>query len=463
MLASSRKKDSSFIHRQFFPSTQSSALMQNTIAIRKETKDPTQRRAPLSPDHVRILIRDYNIAVLVEPCSYRIFRDEEYLEAGATITTDLTPANIIFGIKEIAPQYFADRHAYCFFSHTIKAQPYNMPMLKHICERDITLFDYELVTDHEGKRVVFFGNYAGYAGMIDSLWALGRRLDHERIATPFSSMKYASDYENLAAAETAIRTIGQKIHHEGLPEQLAPFICCFTGYGNVSKGAQSLYDLLPVESISPQDLHGFVASGNWSRKEVYKVVFHEQDMYRNRYEQGMFNLQEFFHHPERYEARMEEYLPYFSMLINGIYWDQRYARFFTKEFARTMFGGGRTPRLRVIGDISCDVEGSVELTVRQTHAEHPVYVYEPVSGEVLDGCAGHGPVILAVDQLPTELPREASIAFGNMLMPFVPELAALDYGLPLEQLDISDEFRKAVIAHRGELTPGFTFLNEHMA
>jgi alpha-aminoadipic semialdehyde synthase len=437
--------------------------MINTIGIRKETKDQTQRRAPLAPQHVEALIQEHGLRVLVEPCDYRVFPDETYRSAGAIVTPQLAEANLVFGVKEVAPQYQIDDTGFCFFSHTIKSQLYNMPMLASLLRRRVTLFDYELIRDNEGRRLVFFGNYAGYAGMIDAFWALGRRLTHEGTASPFAAIRYASDYASLADAEAAVAAVGTAIERDGLPDHLVPFLTAFTGYGNVSQGAQTIYDKLPVEIVSPRDLGTFLEQATWSKHRVYKVVFHESDMYRHRFEPGMFNLQEFYHHPDRYESQFDACLPHVAIIVNGIYWDQRYPRLVTKDGLRALFSPDRRPPLRVIADISCDVEGSIEATLKQTHAENPVFVYDVATGEARDGVDGLGPVILAVDQLPTELPREASIAFGDMLMPFVPEMAAVDLRLPLDELALSDPIRNAIIAHRGELTPSYAYLREALA
>ena len=175
-----------------------------------------------------------------------------------------------------------------------------------------------------------------------------------------------------------------------------------------------------------------------------------------------FQLQEFYDHPERYDAKFEQYLPYLSMMINGIYWEPRYPRLVTLEAARRLYAPGRSPQLRVIGDVTCDIDGSVQLTVKETNALNPVFVYEPLSGVVRDGWEGEGPVILAVDKLPTELPREASSAFGASLVPLVPSLAGADLSRPLDELELPDALRNSIIAHRGALTPAFAYISEFM-
>lgn len=431
--------------------------MTKTIGIRKETKDKTQRRVPLSPDQVRQLIRKHKIKVLVEPWERRVFSDEQYKKAGAELTTDLTPSNIIFGVKEVAPSFMIDGMPYCFFSHTIKGQAYNMPMLRHILERKNSLFDYELVKDEQGKRLIFFGDYAGYAGMIDSLWALGRRLQSERIYTAFSRMKYATEYESLDDARAEIHAIGGQIWKYGLPKKMVPLIAGFTGYGRVSSAAQELFDLLPTVELKPEDLHKFFLAGRFLDKVVYKVCFHKEDMFRHK-QNRPFNVREFQKHPERYTSRFEQFVPYLTLIVNGIYWEPRYPRLVTKRFLKGLYTEQAHQRLRVIGDITCDIEGSIEMTVKETDATNPVYVYEAKTGAVRDGFEGRGPVILAVDKLPAELPREASESFGRGLMPFVPALASANFGRPAGLLRIPKEFRNALIAHNGRLCPPFRYL-----
>ncbi|MBR9974876.1 MAG: hypothetical protein KFF77_04800, partial [Bacteroidetes bacterium] len=314
----------------------------------------------------------------------------------------------------------------------------------------------------DGRRTVFFGNYAGLAGMIDSAWAMGRRLEHEGHQTPFSSIRYATEYGVLADAEDAFREAGERIRSEGLPAPLVPFICGFTGYGNVSKGAQHLYDLLPVETIRPADLDTFIQRGEFSDRVVYKVEFREEDMFEPVQEGADFILQEFYDHPDRYRSRFAQYLPHLTMMVNGIYWEPRYSRLVTKDDAASLWGAAVPPRLRVIGDITCDIDGSVQLTVKETNANNPVFVYEPRTGVVIDGVEGEGPVILAVDKLPTELPREASAAFGDSLAPYVPALAAADFSAPFETLALPSDLKRAVVAHGGQLTPAYAYLQPHV-
>ncbi len=436
--------------------------MKKNIGIRRESKYPTEKRAPLTPNQVKKLLENPDLHVLVESSTQRIFEDWEYEKAGATITNDLSECDIIFGVKEVPIEDLIPQKAFCFFSHTIKGQPYNMPMLKEILNRKITLLDYELVKNKEGKRIIFFGNYAGYAGMINSLWLLGRKYLSEGIETPFAKIKQAKDYKNLNEAQTEIRKVGMEIEEKGLPEKVVPIITGFTGYGNVSKGAQAIYDLLPVETIKANELEEFVNSGNHSSHKVYKVEFSKFDIYKNKSGKTGWDSKYVSAHPEEFKSVFHQYLPYLTVLINGIFWVPDFDKLVTKEFMRKFYGENPDPKLKVIGDITCDVEGSIELTTKITTSDNPSFVYEPLTGKTIDGWEGNGPVILAVDKLPAELPSESSEFFGNALLPFVEKLAKADYSLPYEDLDLPTEFYGAVIAHRGSLTENFKYLLKYL-
>lgn len=434
--------------------------MTGSIGIRRETKDKTQRRAPLSPDHVRELMRRHRVRTYVEPWSRRVFSDNDYRNAGAVLTSDLSRCNIIFGVKELDPSVLQKQMTYCCFSHTIKGQPYNMPLLKQMLEHRVTLFDYELVTGEDGKRLLYFGDFAGYAGMIDSLWALGRRLSWEGIRNPFTRVRYTTAYENLHEAKTDLSRIGEVIRTHGLPAEVVPFVCGFTGYGRVSSAAQELFDLLPTKEIEPGRLRQFLRSGRFSDRVMYKVAFRKGDMFRHKKARRVFDPVHFQQHPAEYTSQFERYVPHLSMIINGIYWEPGFPRLLTKRFMRSLFRKEKTPRLKVIGDITCDIDGSIELTVKETDSTNPVYVFEPLSERVLDGWEGRGPVVLAVDKLPAELPGEASESFGNALLPFVPELASARFSRTFSRVMIPEEFKRAMIVHRGRLRPKFSYLKK---
>lgn len=431
------------------------------IGIRKETQYPSEKRAALTPEHVSEIVGQ-GIEVIVQPAeNQRIFTSDEYTSAGAIMSEDLNDCSIIFGVKEVPIPDLIPNKPFVFFSHTIKGQNYNMPLLKSILDKKVTLFDYELVKNKDGFRIIFFGKFAGYAGIIDSLWLMGQRLKSEGIKSPFHNIKQATKYNLLSDAEEAIKLAGKAIKDEGLPDEIVPLITGFTGYGNVSKGAQELYDFLPSVEIRPDELIDFISKGEFSNKVVYKVEFKEEDMYSIP-EQNEFNFDHFVKNPDQYQSLMNKYIPHLSMLINGIYWEERFPRHITKSFLKESYKTGQPQKLKVIGDITCDINGSVEMTVKATSSNDPSYVYEPLTDNIIDGIEGNGPVILAVDKLPAELPRQASKMFGDALLPFVEKLASADYSVDIENLNIPDEFKHAIIAHQGKLTPEFQYLQKYL-
>lgn len=436
--------------------------MKKIIGIRKETKYASERRVAITPEHAKKIVNEHNIEILVQPSQQRIFHDSEYVEAGVKLTDDLSGCDFIFGVKEVPIEDMIENKPYLFFSHTIKAQAYNMPLLKAILEKKITLFDYELVKNEKGQRLIFFGRFAGYAGTIDSLWLLGQKYLSEGIETPFTKIKQAIDYNSLEEAKEAVKLVGEEIKRNGLPEEITPIITGFTGYGNVSKGAQSIYDLLPIEELKASELDDFVKAGNFSPKAVYKIEFKEVDMYEHTVGSDDFDFNYFVNHPTEYKSIFKQYLPNLTMLINGIYWAPEFERHVTKQSMKEIYSQDQSPKLKVIGDITCDIGGSIEMTVKATKSSNPCYVYEPLTGKIIDGWEGNGPVILAVDILPAELPRESSKSFGDELFPFIPALANADYSKPFEELNLPKEFKHAIIAHKGRLTEDFSYLEEHL-
>lgn len=432
------------------------------IGIRREDETLLERRAPLTPEQIGPLIKDHSIEVWVQPSEIRAIPERAYAQAGAKIEEDLSPCPVIFGLKEIPPADLEPDKVYIFFSHTIKGQSHNMEMLRKLLELKCTLIDYEMVADPEGRRLLFFGRHAGLAGMIETLSALGKRLSWEGIPNPFGKIHRPKEYPSLATAKAKIAKAGKKIAFRGLPESLVPLIFGFAGYGHVSRGAQEIFDLLPFHEIDPSEIASIAGRGERFTDVIYKVVFKEEHLVEPINPDSRFELQDYYDHPEKYRSRFAAYLPHLTALVNCVYWDQRYPRMVTKEDIRRLYGQSTQPRLRVIGDISCDIEGAIECTVRCTSTENPIYVYEPATGQTLDGWEGVGPVILAVYNLPTELPLESSRDFGRVLLPFVPQIVEADFSADFEGCQLPPKIKRAVIVYNGELTPRYRYLERHL-
>jgi saccharopine dehydrogenase (NAD+, L-lysine-forming) len=430
-----------------------------TIGIRREDRSHWERRTPITPAQVKELREKHDIEVWIQPSTIRVFTDDEYRQVGAKVTEDLSPCPVVFAVKEIPSSFFTQDGTYVFFSHVIKGQSHNMPMLRRMLDLDCQLIDYEKMLDDKGRRVVFFGRFAGLAGMIDSLWALGRRLDWEGVPSPFRTIDQAVRYGVLEDAMEAVRHAGEAIKSDGVPRDVAPLVVGFAGYGSVSRGAQEILDLLPVEEVPPSALPAIDKGAKTDR--VYKVVFKEEDMVRPVGPKGAFDLQDYYKHPEKYETTFFNHLPYLSVLVNCIYWDARYPRLVSKSQLWDLFAAGE-PKIKVVGDISCDVDGSIEFTVKATTPGSPVFVYDPATDKATDGVEGNGTVVLAVDNLPCELPRESSTAFGEYLMPFIPQIASADYSVGLEELAVPRTIKDAIIVYHGELTPQYGYLEEYL-
>jgi alpha-aminoadipic semialdehyde synthase len=436
--------------------------MPNLIGIRREDKNRWERRVPLIPSHLRELRVEQGLAFVVQSSPIRIFRDEDYRLEGIPVEESLSSCGVVLAIKEIPLSLIERDKAYLLFSHTIKGQPHNMPMLRRFMEGGCSLIDYEKITDDLNRRLVFFGKQAGEAGMVDTLWALGAKLDAEAQPNPFSPLLQMYHYTSLMEAKEEIAEVAHVIRTDGLPGPLVPFVCGFAGYGHVSQGAQEIYDLLPTEDVPAEQFAGFLKQRNFSAHRVYKVVFREEHMVRPRSPRRLFELADYYEHPEEYEPLLESYLPHLTVLVNGIYWEPRYPRFVTKAFIRELYASDPRPRLRVIGDISCDVEGGVEFTVKATDSSNPVFTYDPAADEARDGFQGRGPVVMAVDNLPAEISLESSVFFSQALRPFLPSLARADFQGSFETLELPPPIKKAMILHRGQWTPDYAYLQKFL-
>ena len=434
-----------------------------TLLIRAEDKNRWERRAPVVPADLAAIVRDTGARALVERSDKRFFSLDQYAEAGAVGCEGMADGEVILGVKEIPIEKILDGKTYLFFSHTIKGQPDNMPLLQRIIDSGSTLIDYEKITDGHGRRLIYFGPFAGDAGAIDILSLMGEHWADKGIDTPFAAVRRAHQYDSVEAARAHLAEIGDKIRKDGLPEALSPFTVGILGYGNVSGGAQQVIDCLPTERIPADEIEAFFANGRGNRHTVYVTVFKEQDLVEPVAAGAAFDLKEYFDHPERYRSRFERFLPSYTLLVNAVYWEKRYPRFVTWEGLKRLAQGKPAPKLSGIADITCDTAGSIECNVKSTDSDMPAYRVDPVAGTTSDGHLGEGIVLLAVDNLPCELPNDSSSFFSSQLKPFVPGLLNADYDSTLEASGLPPEIQKAVIVYNGRLTPDYEYLNAYLA
>lgn len=431
--------------------------MAATIGIRHEDKYELERRVPLVPEDVKKLT-DTDLKIIVQKCGKRIFKDGEYEAAGAVLADSMNDADVIFGVKEVTIPSFEEKKTYVFFSHIIKGQKYNMPMLRTMIEKKVNLIDYEKVADDKNRRLIFFGNFAGLAGMINSIWSAGLRYQHLGIDTPFLKLKQARMYESLLDAKKILKDISKDIEQNGLPKELCPFIVGFTGYGNVSKGAQEILDILPHEEITPEELNNLKNTG-YSTKKVYKVIFKEEHLSEHK-ENKPFELQHYYKNPGEYRSIFEQYIPEMSILMNCMYWSPEYPRIVTKDYLEKNYT--EDFKLKVIGDVTCDVNGSVECTEMGTHIDDPIFVYDTKKQTFQMGYKGRGLLMMTVDILPSELPRESSQFFSGALYPFVKSIAECDFNKPFAEIDLPAEIKKALILLKGEFTPDYKYIQNYI-
>ncbi len=430
------------------------------IGIRYEDKYLMERRVALVPDHVKQLVDD-GVEIEVVRSEKRIFKDEEFETVGAQLVNEVTDSDIVIGVKEMPIGYFKKNRTYIFFSHTIKGQQYNMPLLQDMINSGASLIDYEKIEDEQGRRLIFFGRFAGLAGMINSLWALGQRWQNMGIDTPFLKIKQTHHYNSLEEAKEIIQEVGNYIRENGLPENVAPLTIGITGYGNVSKGAQEILDLLSVIEVSTDELLTLKNRKDISNKVIYKTVFKEEHLSKPIEVSKKFELQEYYDHPELFESQFEKYIPHMTVLMNCMYWDDRYPRIVTKDYLEKLYKV-RNPKLTVIGDVTCDPDGSIEALHKGTEIEDPVFVYNPFTRQATMGFKGEGLLIMGVDILPSELPREASQTFSNALIGFLPEIVNANFDMSFENLKLPSPIKKAMIVFKGKLTPDYEYLNEHL-
>ena len=451
--------------------------MNNTIGILREAINKKgEMRVALTPAYAADMIqKGYRLIVqpAKNPETYEIkraFDDKEYLDAGAEINEDLSPAEVIFGLKEIPVKRILPEKTYYLFSHTYKGQLKNRDMLKTFIDLRTTVIDYELIRNENNHRLITAFTYnAGYAGMVDTLWALGQRLKVKGIENPFENIPQAIEGEDLQSIKDLIKETGKKIIEKGTPDEIPPVIVCFLGKGKTSSGAQHILDLLPVREITSEQLEEVFHNG--SRNKVYKLILTINEMYRLKAGEGIDiegymklnkkqKRQHYLLNPEFYETNLDKVLPYISVLMNCILWDSKYPRALPKSLMKENFKKNRN--LIAIGDITCDPNGSIEFSM-ETWIDDPVYIYNPLSETIRMGFEGEGTAVMSVTNLPCEFSEDASRQFNKDLSPFLDAVISADYKGNLDESGLPPEIKKAVLIWKGRFTDDFYYMNKYIA
>jgi alpha-aminoadipic semialdehyde synthase len=271
-------------------------------------------------------------------------------------------------------------------------------------------------------------------------------------------MKHTLKIRGLEELKEEFSLLGNRIKEQGLPDELTPFVVGFAGYGNVSRGAQEIFDILPHKTISPEELPDVTPESNL----LYKCVFKEEHMVEPKDTTAEFDLQDYYKNGKTtYIGVFHKHVPYITVLMNCIYWTNNYPRLLTLDFIRNHWNKDDR-KLQVVGDISCDIKGAIEFTVQCTSADKPAFTYIIDENRAELGVEGEGPVVMAVDNLPCELPRESSTSFSETLLDFIPALANADFTVPFSDLELPRELKDAVIVYRGKLTEKFQYLEQYL-
>uniref|UniRef100_A0A8C2Q3B3 Aminoadipate-semialdehyde synthase n=1 Tax=Cyprinus carpio TaxID=7962 RepID=A0A8C2Q3B3_CYPCA len=422
----------------------------SVIAIRREDVNVWERRAPLAPRHVREITAAGH-KVLVQPSNRRAIHDRYYEKAGAVIQEDISEASLIVGVKRPPEEKVYPHKTYAFFSHTIKAQEANMGLLDDLLKKEVRLIDYEKMVDPNGYRIVAFGQWAGVAGMINILHGLGLRFLALGHHTPFMHIGMAHNYRNVSQAIQAVRDCGYEISLGLMPKSIGPLTFVFTGTGNVSKGAQDIFNELPCEYVEPHELKEVSESGDMTK--VYGTVI-SRHHHLIRKSDGLYDPLEYENHPELYTSHFRETVaPYTTCLINGIYWDPHTPRLLRRldaqRLIRPVIPASSSPdhgcpalphKFLAICDISADTGGSIEFMTECTTIEKPFCMYDANQHIDHDSVEGNGILMCSIDNLPAQLPIEATEYFGDRLFPYIWEMA--------------------VITSNGKLTPKFEYIQK---
>uniref|UniRef100_A0A3B3ZUY8 Uncharacterized protein n=1 Tax=Periophthalmus magnuspinnatus TaxID=409849 RepID=A0A3B3ZUY8_9GOBI len=420
------------------------------MAIRREDINPWERRAPLAPRHVKELTHA-GVKVLVQPSNRRAIHEKYYAKAGAIIQEDISEASLIVGVKRMPEDLVMPKKTYAFFSHTIKAQEPNMGLLEDLLKKEVRLIDYEKMVDPNGYRIVAFGQWAGVAGMINILHGLGLRFLALGHHTPFMHIGMAHNYRNVSQAIQAVRDCGYEISMGLMPKSIGPMTFCFTGTGNVSKGAQDIINELPVEYVEPHELKDVSETGDLTK--VYATVL-SRHHHLMRKSDGIYDPMEYENHPELYTSHFRTSVaPYTTCLINGIYWDPHTPRLLRRLDAQKLRrppknstvhneGSPALPhKLLAICDISADTGGSIEFMTECTTIDKPFCIYDADQHIDHDSVEGNGILMCSIDNLPAQLPIEATEYFGDRLFPYIWEMLPSDATRPLEEEEFSPQVR----------------------
>jgi saccharopine dehydrogenase (NAD+, L-lysine forming) len=394
-----------------------------TIGLIREGKTPADNRVALTPAQCKWVHKNAaDVKVVVQSSPQRCFTDKEYLSAGVEVAEDMSHCDVLFGIKEIPVEELIPDKTYLFFSHTKKAQLHNQKLMRAMVEKKITLIDYECLTHDDGQRIIGFGFFAGIVGAHNGMMAFGNRTG----AFKLGRVGDVRDYRQLIHTYFGLKLPKIKI--------------AITGSGRVAHGLLEIMNLLGVNEVEPFDyLH---------RQYEYPVYVHlkGRDLYERK-DDGTYNRDNFHEHPEEYKCSFSPFVKQTDILLNGVYWDKTIPSLFSlDEFRNASF------KIQTIADITNDTGGSIPINIGDSTIQEPVYGVDKIT---LQKTAAYLPTsvdVMAVSNLPNELPRDASRYFGEQLIKYVLEDLVKGSSTILD---------RATMLKKGELMEEYSYLNEY--
>lgn len=400
-------------------------MKQITIGIIREGKIPHDKRVPFTPLQCSKILELFpNAQLIVQNSPFRCYPDEAYRALGLKVQEDLSDCDILIGIKEVPVEDLLPGKKYIFFSHTIKGQPHNRKLIREIVKNKITLIDYECMTDKEGNRIIGFGRYAGIVGAYNGLLGYGKKL-------------------NLYHLKPAWQLEGKEEMDKELKKVKLPNIkTIITGGGRVANGATEVIGALKIRRVTPYEFL------NYSFHEPVYTKLHSKD-YNTAINKSAWNSESFYAWPEKFVSTFKRYTGVCDLLMHCAFWSPKAPVLFTKEDMKS-------PKfsIRMIADITCDINGSIPATTRPSSIEQPFYDYNPLTQIEEPPFSPNAITIMAVDNLPCELPKDASEDFGKNL---------IDLILPsLLKEDQHDVIGRATIVKEGKLTDRYAYLKEYI-
>ncbi len=397
------------------------------VGILKETKTPPDRRVALPPEQAHKMLNTFpNVELYIQPSDIRAFIDQEYKELGLKMQDDLSQCDILIGVKEVRISTLIPGKTYIYFSHTAKKQEYNRELLKATLNNKIRLIDYEYLTDKNGIRLVAFGRWAGMVGAYNAILGIGLQTGKFKLARAHECHDMHDFFKELHQAE------------------LPSYKILVTGGGRVAGGAMEVLDFMKIQKVSPED---------FLTKEFSQPVYSQIDPwhYVQRKDGGAFDWAHFSKYPDTYESTFLPYTKTTDILITCHFWDPKSPVFMTRaDMQAPDF------RMKLIADVSCDVGGPIPSTLRASSIKEPFFGFDPKTGKESDAFNKDNITIMAVDNLPGEAPRNASISFANDLINKV---------MPSLLVNDSEDIikRASITSHDGELTQRFSYLKDFLA